>query len=53
MLLGPSDAGHPAPAPPRRVTLPLVGALVACAVIGVSAWPLDGLLQAAARVVAP
>jgi hypothetical protein len=33
--------------------VPLVTALVACAVIGVVAWPLQSLLHAAARVVAP
>jgi len=53
MLLGPSSFEQVASAPSRWVTAPLVGGLVVCAVIGVAAWPLDGLLQAAARVVAP
>lgn len=52
MLLGASST-EAAPAPPRSVSAPLVGGLVVCALIGVAAWPLDGLLQAAAKVVAP
>ncbi len=39
-------------APPRWVSAPLVGGLVACGFIGVFAWPLSDLLQAAAHVVA-
>jgi len=35
----------------RSVTIPLVSALAACAVVGVSAWPLQQLLHAAARAV--
>ncbi|MDA8074259.1 MAG: proton-conducting transporter membrane subunit [Actinomycetota bacterium] len=35
----------------RLVGIPLVGGLVACAVFGLSAWPLQPLLDAAARVV--
>jgi hydrogenase-4 component F len=35
------------------VAVPLVGGLVGCAFIGISAWPLEPLLHAAARVVAP
>jgi hydrogenase-4 component F len=35
----------------RLVGIPLVGGLVACAVFGLSAWPLQSLLYAAARVV--
>jgi hydrogenase-4 component F len=37
----------------RMVSGPLVGGLVLSAAIGVFAWPLSGLLNAAARVVAP
>jgi hydrogenase-4 component F len=53
MLLGGTPADIPAPGPPHWVTAPLVGGLATCALIGVAAWPLDGLLQAAAKVVAP
>ena len=53
MLLGASSAEQAVPAPPRSVTAPLVGGLVVSAFIGMVAWPLDGLLQAAAKVVAP
>ncbi len=35
----------------RVVGIPLVGGLVACAALGLSAWPLQPLLDAAARVV--
>ena len=63
MLLGPADPpGMPAPpgspgssgtvSPPRWVAAPLIGALAVCGFIGVFAWPLSGLLAAAARVVA-
>ncbi|HVB90466.1 MAG TPA: proton-conducting transporter membrane subunit [Acidimicrobiales bacterium] len=51
MLLGPSPAPA-SPSPPRWVAAPLIGGLAVCAGIGVFAWPLSGLLQAAARVVA-
>ena len=37
---------------PRAVAVPLVTGLAACAVLGVSAWPLQPLLHAAAQVVA-
>ena len=50
LLLGPGDA---AGASPRSVAIPFVAALVACAAIGVSAWPLLSLLHAAAHVVTP
>lgn len=51
MLLGQSDAS--ASAPPSPVTMaPLVAGLAVCAVIGVIAWPLTGLLETAAHVVA-
>jgi hydrogenase-4 component F len=53
MLLGPSTAVEPLAPPPRWVAGPLVAALVICGVIGVSSWPLAGLLHAAAHVVAP
>ncbi len=52
MLLGASDTTEAA-GPPGWVTTPLVGGLVACGAIGVFAWPLSGLLLAAAHVVAP
>jgi len=57
MLLGPPPPSHlPAaphlPAPPRWVATPLIGGLAVCGLIGVFAWPLSGLLEAAARVVA-
>jgi hydrogenase-4 component F len=51
MLFGPN--GDEAPAmTPALVAVPLIGALVACAFIGVSVWPLGSLLHAAAHVVA-
>jgi hydrogenase-4 component F len=53
MLLGPSAQPVPSAPPPRLVTAPLVGGLAVCAAIGVFAWPLAGLLQSAAHVVAP
>ncbi|MHB1087375.1 MAG: proton-conducting transporter transmembrane domain-containing protein [Acidimicrobiales bacterium] len=37
---------------PRSVAMPLVGALVACAAIGISSWPLLSLLHDAAKVLA-
>ena len=51
MLLGPGDVSG---AQPRRASAlaPLVGGLAVCASIGVFAWPLTSLLEAAARVVA-
>ncbi len=36
----------------RLVAIPLIGGLVGCAFIGISAWPLATLLSAAARIVA-
>jgi hydrogenase-4 component F len=53
MLLGPSTPTEPLAPPPKWVAAPLVGGLVVCGLIGVFAWPLSGLLQAAAHVVAP
>jgi hydrogenase-4 component F len=51
MLFGPRGAGAPATTP-ALVAVPLIGGLVGCAFIGVSAWPLGALLHAAAHVVA-
>ncbi len=53
MLVGPSSSPDPLAPPPNWVTAPLVGGLVVCGLIGVLAWPLSGLLQVAAHVVAP
>ncbi|MGO8872331.1 MAG: proton-conducting transporter membrane subunit [Acidimicrobiales bacterium] len=56
MLLGPATtttAADTVTTSPRSVMVPLVGGLVACAAIGVFAWPLTGLLVAAAHVVTP
>ena len=53
MLLGHDGGEATVAAPPSAVTMaPLVGGLVVCAAIGVFAWPLTGLLQAAAHAVA-
>jgi hydrogenase-4 component F len=52
MLLGPSGTTTVQAPPPRWVAMPLVGGLVVCGLIGVFVWPLSGLLQAAAHVVA-
>ncbi len=52
MLLGSTPAAGPA-ATSKSVAIPLVGALVVCAAIGVSAWPLQSLLHGAAHVVSP
>jgi hypothetical protein len=52
MLLGPSAVPASNDAP-RSVVVPLVGALLACAVIGVSSWPLLSLLHGAAKVLLP
>ncbi|MHB1905670.1 MAG: proton-conducting transporter transmembrane domain-containing protein [Acidimicrobiales bacterium] len=52
MLFG--SRGTDAPSlTPALVAVPLIGGLVGCAFIGVSAWPLGDLLHAAAHVVAP
>jgi hydrogenase-4 component F len=53
MLLGPATTTEALMPPPRWVAGPLVGALVVCGLIGVVAWPLSGLLHAAAHVVVP
>ena len=52
LLLGPRGTDAPAMTP-ALVAVPLIGGLVGCAFIGVSAWPLQSLLHAAARIVAP
>jgi len=52
LLLGAAPEGEEARATPAVVTVPLIGALLLCAALGVVAWPLGGLLHAAARVVA-
>ncbi len=52
LLLGPKGTAAPAMTP-ALVAVPLVGGLVGCAFIGVSAWPLQPLLHAAAGIVAP
>jgi hydrogenase-4 component F len=51
MLFGARADGEPAHQSPGVVTVPLIGALVACGALGVLAWPLDSLLRAAAMVV--
>lgn len=50
MLFG--DAPRESSGAMTGVVVPLVGALVACVVVGVSSWPLLSLLHAAAQVVA-
>ena len=50
LLLGGGPDARPS-ATSRLVGIPLVGGLVACAAFGLSAWPLQSLLAAAARVV--
>jgi len=52
LLLGPRGTDAPA-LTPALVAVPLIGGLVGCAFIGISAWPLQSLLHAAARIVAP
>lgn len=51
LLLGSASSG-PMPLNARAVAVPLGTALVACAFIGVSSWPLLSLLHSAAHVVA-
>ncbi len=51
LLLGGAGGGDKAAATPRIVAIPLIGGLVACAVFGLSAWPLQSLLYAAAHIV--
>jgi hydrogenase-4 component F len=52
LLLGPRGTDAPTMTP-ALVAVPLIGGLVGCVFIGVSAWPLESLLHAAARIVAP
>jgi len=52
LLLGSGPVGEKVHSTPAFVTVPLVGALVLCALLGIVAWPLDSLLHAAAHVVA-
>jgi hydrogenase-4 component F len=52
MLFGERGEGEEVHKTPAVVTAPLIGALCACGALGVLAWPLDGLLRAAAIVVA-
>jgi hydrogenase-4 component F len=51
MLFGARAEGEPVHRTPSIVTVPLIGGLAGCAALGVLAWPLDGLLRAAAMVV--
>ena len=52
MLFGPSEGTAMTTPPSAVTTVPLVAGLAACAAIGLFAWPLTGLLQAAAHTVA-
>ena len=52
MLFGARADAEPVHRTPSIVSVPLIGALVGCAALGVLAWPLDSLLRAAALVVA-
>jgi hydrogenase-4 component F len=52
MLFGARADAEPVHRTPSIVSVPLVGALVGCAALGVLAWPLDSLLRAAAQVIA-
>jgi hydrogenase-4 component F len=52
LLLGEAPAQGSRAATPRTVAVPLAAGLLACAFLGVSAWPLQPLLHAAAQVVA-
>jgi hydrogenase-4 component F len=52
MLLGARPEREPVHRTPAVVAVPLVGGLAGCAALGVLAWPLNGLLHAAAHVVA-
>jgi hydrogenase-4 component F len=51
MLFGARADAEPVHRTPSIVSVPLVGALVGCAALGVLAWPLDSLLRAAAQVI--
>ena len=52
MLLGRGAVATDSPPPSSVTVVPLVGGLAFCAAIGVFAWPITGLLQAAAHAVA-
>jgi hydrogenase-4 component F len=52
LLLGGASPGTRPQATPRIVTVPLTAGLAACVLLGVSAWPLQPLLHAAAQVAA-
>ena len=52
LLLGDAPPQGRPEATPRMVAVPLAAGLLACAFLGVSAWPLQPLLHAAAQVVA-
>jgi hydrogenase-4 component F len=52
LLLGDAPPQGSRAATPRIVAVPLIAGLLACAFLGVSAWPLQPLLHAAAQVVA-
>ncbi len=52
MLFGREEVTEMAERPSALTMMPLVFGLTLCAIIGLSAWPLSGLLQAAAHSVA-
>jgi hydrogenase-4 component F len=52
LLLGDAGGSWRTGRTPKLVAIPLIGGLAACALLGLSAWPLQPLLYAAARVVA-
>ena len=52
LLLGQPASPVRPQATPRIVAVPLTAGLLACAVLGVSAWPVQPLLHAAAQVIA-
>ncbi|HLF40091.1 MAG TPA: proton-conducting transporter membrane subunit [Acidimicrobiia bacterium] len=52
LLLGASSRPGAEP-PPWSATVPLIGGIAACAALGVTVWPIERLLHAAAAVVAP
>ncbi|MDA8359658.1 MAG: proton-conducting transporter membrane subunit [Actinomycetota bacterium] len=53
MLIGSTNTTEALAPPPKWVTAPLVSGLVVCGLIGVFAWPLSSLLEAAAHVISP
>ena len=52
MLLGGNSASHPAPVVGGATWGPLVVGLIAFAALGISIWPIERLLHAAAAIVA-